>query len=104
MVDHATKDQGPDMHERAAIRRAEILSTSGAAILGAGGALLLQRWLSPVAVPLLVLGVLSHGWAMYERRRLESHAGVTRARWEGPLYWLCWVSLALILLYAFVRP
>ena len=92
------------MHERGAIRRAEILSTSGAAILGAGAALLLERWLSPVAVPLLILGVLSHGWGMYERRRIESHSGVSRARWEGPLYWLCWVSLCLILLYSLLRP
>jgi polyferredoxin len=90
------------MHERNSIRKAEILSVTGAAALGAGLALLLERWLSPVAVPLLVLGALTHGFAMLQRRRLEEHAGVARAAWEGPAYWLCWIALVAILLYAFV--
>ena len=90
------------MHERNSIRKAEILSVTGAAILGAGLALLLERWLSPVGVPLLVLGVLTHGFAMFQRRRLEGRAGVARATWEGPAYWLCWIALGGTLLYAFL--
>ena len=92
------------MHVRTAMRKAEILSTTGAAILGAGLALLLERWLSPAAIPLLVLGVAAHGWGMFARRRLEADAAVAPAAWEAPVYWLCWISLAAILLYAFVRP
>ena len=92
------------MHERSAIRKAEILSTTGAAIAGAGLALLLERWLSPAALPLLVAGLAAHGWGMFQRRRLEAHSGIARAGWEAPVYWICWLALAAILLYAFLRP
>ena len=90
------------MQERDSIRKAEILSITGAAILGAGLALIAEQWLSPVAIPLLILGVLAHGLGMFQRRRLEKHAGVARSAWEGPAYWLCWIVLGGILLYAFL--
>lgn len=91
------------MSERDRSRKAEILSTSGAAIAGAGGALLLERWLSSVALPLLVVGVLAHGIGMLLRRRLELRDLVQRAAWEEPVYWLCWLILAGILAYGFMR-
>jgi hypothetical protein len=84
--------------ERSEIRKAEILSTVGAGVLGAGLALLLHRWFAAVAIPLLILGAGVHGWAMFWRHRLESGHGVIRARWEQAVYWLCWAALAAILL------
>lgn len=92
------------MSDRDRIRKAEILSVSGAAVAGAGAALLLERWLSAVAMPLLVVGVLAHGLGMLLRRRLEQRTLVPRAAWEEPVYWLCWVILAGILAYGFMRP
>ena len=91
------------MSERDRIRKAELLSTSGAAIAGAGAALLLERWLSQAALPLLVAGVLAHGMGMLLRRRFEQRALVQRIAWEEPVYWLCWLILAGILAYAFTR-
>ena len=79
---------------RSATKGAEILSTVGAAFLGAGLALLLQRWLATAAVPLLLVGIAAHGYGMFARRRLESRAGVHFARWEQALYWGCWFALA----------
>jgi hypothetical protein len=87
---------------RQLMRRAEVLSTSGAAVLGAGVGLLLDRWLAPLALPLLLAGMAVHAWGMYSRHRLESDSGVRRAKWEGPLYWLCWIGLVGLVAYAFL--
>lgn len=97
------KGNEPRMTEaRGSIRRAEVLSITGAATLGGGLALLLGRWLEPFALALLLAGIAAHAWGMYARHRAESQAGVQRAGWEEPVYWLCWITLAGVLLYAFV--
>ena len=87
---------------RSLMRRAEVLSTSGAAVLGAGVGLLLDRWLAPVALALVIAGAAAHAWGMYSRHRLDSSAGIARARWEEPVYWLCWLAIAAITAYAFL--
>ena len=84
--------------QRSELRQAEILSTVGAGVLGAGLALLLHRWFSPLALPMLLLGAFAHGWGMYRRHRLESQENVIRAQWEQAVYWLCWVALGAIFL------
>ena len=89
-------------NHRDLMRRAEILSTTGAGVLGAGLGLLLACWLAPFAVVLFLAGVAAHAWGMYARHRLESRAGVVRARWENLVYWTCWIALAGILVYAFL--
>ena len=91
------------MNSRSDIRKAEVLSTVGAGVLGAGLAIALHRWVATLAIPLIVAGVVMHGWGMASRRRLESRGGVRRARWERPLYWLCWAALAAILLWPLVE-
>lgn len=92
----------PPADSRAALRRAEFLSTTGAGLLGAGVGLLLERWLAPVATPLFLAGAAAHAWGMYARHRLESRVGVARAKWEEPLYWLCWLAIAGVAAYAFL--
>lgn len=87
---------------RDSIRRAEILSTTGAGVLGAGIGLLLGRWLAPFALALLVVGIAAHAWGMYARHQLDSRTGVVRARWEEPVYWLCWIALGGVVAYAFL--
>ena len=88
--------------DRDLMRKAEILSTTGAGVLGAGLGLLLARWLAPLALVLFLAGIAAHAWGMYARHRLESRAGVARARWEDPVYWTCWIALAGLLAYAFL--
>jgi hypothetical protein len=39
---------------------------------------------------------------MYSRHLLESDSRALRARWEEPVYWLCWIGLAALLAYAFL--
>jgi len=90
------------LENRDVMCRAEILSTAGAAVLGAGLGLLLGRWLAPLTLPLFGVGITTHAWGMYERHRLVSRTGVMRARWEEPVYWICWIAPASILIYAFL--
>lgn len=84
---------------RSRIKAAELLATLGAAVLGAGVALLLQRWLVRFAVPILIVGLAIHAWGMFQKRRAESAGNVRRAPWESALYWMCWASLAGLIAY-----
>jgi hypothetical protein len=88
---------------RSRLKQAELLSTVGAAVLGAGLALMLERWLAGFGTALLVAGLATHGWGMYARRRLEKASEVPRASWEDALYWLCWAALAALAVYIVVR-
>ena len=88
--------------DRDLMRRAEVLSTTGAGVLGAGIGLLLERWLAAFSVALLVVGIVAHAWGMYARHRLDSRAHAARAKWEEPVYWLCWIALAGLIAYAFI--
>lgn len=81
------------------LKRAEVLSGVGAGVLGAGLALLFAHALAPYAVPLLLVGLLSHGWGMYAKHRLEAAEGVGVPRWAAWLYGACWVLLVLLGLY-----
>jgi len=87
--------QGEEMPEnRELIRRSEIPSTTGAAVLGAG--------LAPFGLALFLARLAAHAWGMYARHRLECRASVARARWGDPVYWICWIALAGMLIYAFL--
>jgi hypothetical protein len=90
-----------EMHSR--IKRAELLSTVGAGVLGAGLALLMQRWLEGFAAALLVAGLFAHAWGMYAKRRLENESEVRRAPWEDAVYWLCWAALGGLAAYIVLR-
>ena len=84
------------------VRQAEVLATTGAGVLGAGAGVLLSRWLGGFGLTLLVAGVTAHALGMWLRHRADTRAGVARAAWEAPLYWLCWALLAGAVVYAFV--
>lgn len=88
------------MEARSAIKRAELLSAMGAGALGAGAALLLERWIGTAGLPLLVVGAVMHGFGMYQRRKLEDLGQPARPAWENALYWGCWMLLAGVLGWA----
>jgi hypothetical protein len=75
------------------VKAAELASTLGATVLGAGLALVVPDAVRDFAVPLLVVGLIVHGAGMTLRRRLESRDGPS-SWWEGVLFWLCWALLA----------
>ena len=81
---------------RARLKSAELLSIAGASVLGAGVALVFQRWLAPFAVAIALAGLIAHAGGMYEKHRIEAGSGVKVALWEAWLYWLCWFTLAVL--------
>jgi len=83
-------------------KRAELLSSVGAGILGAGIALLLAKALAPYAVAILLIGLVAHAYGMFEKHRLERQAEAARVWWAEVLYWVCWLALAALVLIILV--
>ena len=76
------------------------LSTVGAAIAGAGVGALLGPALAPIAWWVVGVGLLSHLVGMVGVRRLLTSKGYQVPAWQRVAYWLCWVAVAAIVLFA----
>jgi hypothetical protein len=87
----------------ARVKKAELLSSLGAGVLGAGIALLLPNQLAPYAIPILLIGLISHAVGMSQKHGLEQQDQVARIRWAEALYWLCWLALAVLLSWVVIR-
>jgi hypothetical protein len=81
------------------LKRAELLSGVGAVVLGMGLGLLLSRFLSSYTTPLILIGLLTHAWGMFDKHRLESASAGVRLWWAEVLYWICWGALFVLALY-----
>jgi hypothetical protein len=87
----------------ARVKKVELLSSFGAGILGGGIALLLANLLTPYAIPILFLGLMSHAVGMSQKHSLEQHSEAIRVWWAEVLYWLCWLALAALLVWIVIR-
>lgn len=87
----------------ARVKRAELLSSLGAGVLGAGLALLLPNLLAPYAIPILLLGLVSHAVGMSQKHGLEQQGEVVRVLWAEAVYWLCWLALVALLGWIVIR-
>ncbi len=87
----------------AGIKKAELLSSLGAGVLGAGLALLAARLLAPYALPILLLGLVAHSVGMYRKHQLERQGEAARIWWAEALYWFCWLALAALLVWIVIR-
>ena len=87
----------------ARVKRAELLSSLGAGVLGAGLALLLPNLLAPYAIPILLLGLVSHAVGMSQKHGLEQQGEVVRVRWAEALSWFCWLALVALLGWIVIR-
>ena len=85
------------------VKRAELLSSLGAGVLGAGLALLWSSQLAPLAIPILLLGLISHAVGMSQKHALEQQSVVTRIWWVETLYWFCWLALAALVIWIVIR-
>jgi hypothetical protein len=85
------------------LKKTELLSSLGAGILGAGIALLLANLFLPYAIPILLLGVISHVVGMSQKHRLEQQGEAIRVWWAEALYWFCWLGLIALLILIIVR-
>ncbi|OWW22629.1 hypothetical protein AYR66_27140 [Noviherbaspirillum denitrificans] len=81
------------------IKRLELLGGIGAGVLGAGLALLFATYLQQFAIPALLLGVVSHGWAMFQKTRLERQEGLYQPAWADAAEKACWLMLVSLVLY-----
>lgn len=84
--------------QRDRLKSAELLSATGALVLGVGMGAALSTYIGSAAVPLLVAGIAAHGWGMLQKDRLEAKEDYAPALWEAALYWVCWAALAALLL------
>lgn len=87
----------------ARVKKAELLSSLGAGVLGAGIALLLPNQLAPYAIPILLLGLISHAVGMSQKHGLDQQGNIARVWWAEALYWLCWLALAALLVWIVFR-
>lgn len=81
------------VHQRARSKRAELVSVTGATVLGAGVGALIAAYVGRYAVVLVIAGMVLHASGMRERHRLEHEDGVARVWWYEALYWSCWIAL-----------
>jgi hypothetical protein len=84
------------------MKRADLAGSGGAGILGGGLGVLLMDLARPafaaaLALALIVVGAVLHGWGMYEKHRIED--GMEVPRWSRRLYWLCWIALGILLVW-----
>lgn len=92
-----------DPEQISRIKRAELLSSIGAGVLGAGIALLLTKFLAPYAIPILLIGLISHAAGMSRKHGLEGQSQSVRLGWAEALYWFCWLALAALLVFIVIR-
>lgn len=82
---------------------AQLLSTLGAGVLGAGIALLFPNILAAYTIPILLLGLAAHAVGMLQMRGIEQKSSRLRVGWMEALYWFCWLALAGLFLYILIR-
>lgn len=85
------------------IKRAELVSSFGAGLLGFGLGMLAATYVADLAWYVLVAGVVMHGWGMYDKHMVERNLRQIEAPWVMGLYWLCWLALAGLAIVFIVR-
>ncbi len=83
-----------DRDDNGALKAAELLSTAGAAVLGAGLALLWPRF-GNFAIPLIAVGLVGHAAGMVLKHWLQR--GQPQPGWSHTLVWLCWLAMAVLM-------
>jgi len=85
------------------LRLAELTSGLGAGVLGLAIGILAADYLRGLGPPLLLGGLLLHAWGMLDKHRLARTAGTEQPWWSTLAYWVCWLFLAALAIYAVVR-
>ena len=97
-------DGSIETDHRARLERAELAGGVGAGALGMGLGVLLASYLRGAGALLLLAGAALHASGMWDKHRIERSAHVRRLWWETLLYWVCWIVLTGVLVYALIRP
>lgn len=86
--------------QREKLKQVDLLGAVGALVLGMGIGALAAPALGWLALPLFLIGCLSHGWGMIQKHRIEQLEASASAAWEQALYWGCWAAIAIVLAIA----
>ncbi|HVL77329.1 MAG TPA: hypothetical protein VM406_15050 [Noviherbaspirillum sp.] len=81
------------------MKRLEILGALGAGVIGAGLGILFADRLETFAIPALLFGIAVHGWAMFQKGRVQDREEQAQPGWATATEWICWVLLAALALY-----
>jgi hypothetical protein len=82
------------MKPRTLAKHADLASSAGAGLLGAGVGAMLAQYVGTLAFGFVLVGMALHGWGMVTRHRLEANAA--QPAWSKALYWGCWAALAIL--------
>jgi hypothetical protein len=85
------------------VKKAELLSEIGAVVLGIGLGVLFSNFLELYAVPILLAGLAAHALGLFMKHEFERasiEAAPARLWWAEVLYWVCWVALLGVGVYA----
>jgi hypothetical protein len=84
------------------MKLADLTSGVGALVLGVGLGALFPSWFATEAALITVIGLMLHGFGMWDKHRLEAQAHAETGRWMLALYWVCWLLLAGVAVFVFV--
>ncbi len=79
------------------MKLAELSSSVGAGVLGAGLGVLTAEHVREFAWPIVAAGLVMHAWGMTDKHQLERRRGESRPAWSTALYWVCWLALVALL-------
>ena len=85
------------------LKVAELTSGVGALVLGVGLGALFPQWFAPAAGVIALAGVITHAFGMWDKHRLEGQAHPGTEPWVAALYRVCWLLLAAVVAFLFVR-
>jgi hypothetical protein len=85
------------------LKLAELTSGIGALVLGIGLGGLFAPWIAPAAGVVVLAGVITHAFGMWDKHRLEAQTGSEGDRWVVALYWICWLLLVGLVAFLIVR-
>ena len=81
-------------------RALNMMSSIGAALAGIGVGIYLASPLALAAPLILAVGLIAHLYGMVGTRRMLGESSVAPALWEQAGYWVCWILIAGVLVYA----
>lgn len=85
------------------LKFAELTSGVGALVLGVGLGALFPHWFSSSAGLIVLAGVVTHAFGMWDKHHLEAQAHVETGRVVVALYWVCWLLLVGTVIFLVVQ-
>lgn len=96
MTRHKVGRLGEDTMLTTRYKIAELTSGTGAFVLGVGLGIAIAERARPALMFIFVVGLLLHGWGMFDLRRQQASKEGSSTRLAAALYWICWILLVLL--------